>query len=520
MRTDIRRYFAATIVAAVAVAVVQALLLFIIILAYRQAVNEGIGRVFLVVENLVVVEEIEAKHDWPAIERRLRAHLRGVADDDEMAIYDEAGTLLARSSGVSRDVPAQLDAQMRARIGADVAVLRNSVLGDMVVATRRDVGGQILYLLRANRTVRNSTPGLPLVGLLALLVPMLLLGVTGAYGILRLTGRQLVKVDRVLRMMAGGDLSARLSLPVDEETAGVVLSFNRMAEKVEATVEKLRQSDESRRQLLADVTHELNTPLTSVLGYLETLCMEDLPLPAERRHELTQIAYEEAVNLRALIEDLTTLSRLDAEGLRLEREPLDLAKVAEKVVRRLGQIAEKRNVPLHLELEPGVEVAGDPQRLDQVVRNLVENAIRHTTAPGDVVVAVRRDGFSAVIEVRDRGTGIAPEDLARLGTRFLRLDKSRARHTGGRGLGLAITVGLVEMHGGRVRFESVVGSGTKVTVTIPLLVPAGDAAGGLDAEASGGMATARLAGDTPALRPRARTAGDSRTTPDPARKKR
>src|SRR5439155_19364126 len=100
-------------------------------------------------------------------------------------------------------------------------------------------------------------------------------------------GRQLAKVDRTLRIMAGGDLSARMSLPVDQDTAAVVLSFNRMAEKVENTVEKLRRSDESRRQLLADVTHELNTPLTSVLGYLETLTMEDLPLSEERRRELT-----------------------------------------------------------------------------------------------------------------------------------------------------------------------------------------------------------------------------------------
>ena len=304
---------------------------------------------------------------------------------------------------------------------------------------------------------------------LALLVPMLLLGISGAMMILRLTSRQLGKVDRVLRLMSSGDLSARLSLPVDEETAGVVLSFNSMAEKVETTIEKVRRSDESRRQLLADVTHELNTPLTSVLGYLETLTMEDMPLSPERRQKLTGIAYEEAVNLRALIDDLTTLSRLDAEGLTIERARVPLGEVVERVVRRLSQMAEQRGVALCTELQPGVEVMGDAQRLDQVVRNLVENALRHTSAPGTVTVSLRRMLSSALLEVKDQGTGMPPEALAKIGQRFLRVDKSRARHTGGRGLGLAITVGLVEAHGGRVDFESAMGmgSGTRVRVTLP-----------------------------------------------------
>src|SRR5207248_6256835 len=139
----------------------------------------------------------------------------------------------------------------------------------------------------------------------------------------------------------------------------------------------------------------------------------------------------EALNLRALIDDLTTLSRLDAEGLPLERAAVDLRQVAERVVRRLGQFATKRSVPIRTELEAGVEVLGDRQRLDQVVRNLVENALRYTSPPGVVTVAVRRADGQAILEVRDQGTGIAPEDLARIGQRFLRVDPSRARHTGG-----------------------------------------------------------------------------------------
>jgi len=336
----------------------------------------------------------------------------------------------------------------------------------------RDIGGRRYYLVRVDNVWAAALPeALPLV-VAALVLPVVLLGLSGAFLILRMTSRQLRKVDRVLRLMSSGDLSARLSLPVDPDTAGVVLSFNRMAEKVSSTIEKLRQSDESRRQLLADVTHELNTPLTSVLGYLETLTMDDMPLDAARRLELTRIAFEEAVNLRALIEDLTTLSRLDAEGLTIERARVPLAHIVKRVLRRLSQMADKRGVPLSAEVIDDVEVKGDPQRLDQVVRNLVENALRHTSPPGDVRVVVRRIDGQGVIEVIDRGTGMPPEAVARIGQRFLRLDKSRARNTGGRGLGLAITVGLVEMHGGQVEFNSELGSGTRVQVRLPLLDPA------------------------------------------------
>lgn len=377
---------------------------------------------------------------------------------------------------------------------------------------------------------------------LALFIPMLLLGISGAVLILRLTSKQLAKVDRVLRLMAGGDLSARLSLPVDPETAGVVLSFNRMAEKVETTIEKLRRSDESRRQLLADVTHELNTPLTSVLGYLETLTMEDMPLSEERRRHLTGIAFEEAVNLRALIDDLTTLSRLDAEGLTIERSRVILGGVVEKVVRRLSQMAEQRGVAVRTELEEGVEVMGDAQRLDQVVRNLVENALRHTSPPGAVTVVVRRVLSTVVLEVIDQGTGMPPEALAKIGQRFLRVDKSRARHTGGRGLGLAITVGLIEMHGGRVDFESTLGSGTRVRVILPGLseeekeaeraaelaegdssgsfVPAEELAEADPADTTDADATARSGADRPASRAGGATTSGARAKRGPGRKKR
>jgi signal transduction histidine kinase len=468
----LRRYVAVTAVLGVAVAGVQALLVLLVASVYRDSLNRRVGEISLATQAALVADEREMGHSWSAIEERLRTRLQpaGAADDDELAIYDRAGRLLLRSGGQIPEVPERLAPEVLARLTSDVMPLEiEHRLGVVAVGAARDIAGERVYLIRANSTFRNAVPNLVQLGFGALVLPIALLGLAGGFAILRTAGRQLAKVDKVLRQMAGGDLSARMSLPVDRDTAAVVLSFNRMAEKVEQTIEKLRRSDESRRQLLADVTHELNTPLTSVLGYLETLCMEDLPLSDEKRHALTRVAYEEAHNLRTLIEDLTTLSRLDAEGLPLERAPLQLGPVAERVVRRLTPVAEARRLQLLTEIEPGVTVNGDAQRLDQVVRNLVENALRHTDPPNEVTVVVRTAWDRAVLEVKDRGKGIPAEDLPRLGQRFLRLDRSRSRHTGGRGLGLAITVGLVEMHGGKVEFESAVGRGTTVRVTLPLL---------------------------------------------------
>jgi signal transduction histidine kinase len=463
----LRRYLAFTTGVGIAVALAQAALIALVVVGYRRAVERRIGDVSLAVQATILEDELGAGRSFPEIEARLRQRFSSVAQDDEMAIYDHEGRLLARTGTPSGYTPDRLPPELRERFSAGVTPLTDQPLGTIVVGTAREIGGRELYLLRANTSFRNAMPNLVHLGVGALAIPVLLLGILGALAITRMTERQLSKVDRTLRQMAGGDLSARLSLPVDEETAAVVLSFNRMAEQVEQTIAKLRASDESRRQLLADVTHELNTPLTSVLGYLETLCMEGMPLTEEKRRSLTRIAYEEAQNLHALIDDLTTLSRLDAEGLPLERQEIDLVEVVERVVRRLTPMAEGRGVALRVELPGRVGMLGDAQRLDQVVRNLVENALRHTDPPGDVTVSVRADGGLALVEVADRGKGISPEDLGRIGQRFLRTDRSRARHTGGRGLGLPIAIGLVEAHGGKVAFESALGRGTTVRVTLP-----------------------------------------------------
>ena len=174
--------------------------------------------------------------------------------------------------------------------------------------------------------------------------------------------------------------------------------------------------------------------------------------------------------MERLAQDLLTLARSDTGGLELMTAPLDLADVAGEVVRRTTPHAQSAGIQLSLQADAQpATVDADPDRLQQVFLILIDNAIKHTPPGGRVEVRVRRHGQSALVEVADTGTGIAPEHLPRIFDRFYRADKARARAQGGTGLGLAIAKMLVEAHEGQLQLASTLGVGTQVTVVLPLV---------------------------------------------------
>jgi signal transduction histidine kinase len=271
--------------------------------------------------------------------------------------------------------------------------------------------------------------------------------------------------------MASGDLDARLPGDEDDELGALARDFNVMADRVQALVVSLRAEEARQKTLFATFTHEIGTPLTSVLGYLEALAMPEVDADEATRRRYVAVAYERARQLDALADDLTTLSRLDWDGLPLDRTAEDLGALARREVEALAPEAAAR--PLTVRVEEGAAVADvDPVRLGQVIRNLLTNAIRHATPGTDVVLAARVVGDEARLTVTDRGEGIAPEHLARLGEPLYRPDASRDRATGGRGLGLAISRGIVRAHGGTLEIRSTVGRGTTVEIRIPMRAPA------------------------------------------------
>jgi signal transduction histidine kinase len=275
--------------------------------------------------------------------------------------------------------------------------------------------------------------------------------------------RPLRQLNGAAQAMAAGDLQVRVRPPMVREVADLAQSFNRMADA-------LALADQQRRQLTADVAHELRTPLSVVKGRLEGI--QDGIYRADP--EQIDGLLDEVALLERLIEDLRLLALADAGQLALYPEAVDAAHLVCDAQRSFAQQAEERGVRLLVEAPAALpELTADPQRIAQVLGNLVGNALRHTPAGGEVRVAARQidsgAGQAAILfEVRDTGAGIAAADLPHIFDRFYRADRSRARSSGGAGLGLAIARRIVEAHGGRIWATSEPGAGACICFALPV----------------------------------------------------
>jgi two-component system OmpR family sensor kinase len=285
--------------------------------------------------------------------------------------------------------------------------------------------------------------------LIELVVSALLLAVLGviSWVMVRRDMRPLDAMARTAGAIAEGDLTQRVSsVTPGTEVGELGLAFNSMLARIEEAFAARAASEERLRRFLADASHELRTPLTSILGYAEIFDLGVSDRPGDLATSMHYIK-NEAARMGTLVDDLFLLAQLDRERpLRLET--VDLAAVAQAAVTGFEVSSPQRPVTLR---SPGrVPVTGDPHRLRQVVDNLVGNALTHTPDGTAVSVAVAVEGDQAVLTVHDDGPGIRPEDLDRIFEPFFRSDPSRARATGGAGLGLAIVSAIVAAHGGTV----------------------------------------------------------------------
>ena len=252
--------------------------------------------------------------------------------------------------------------------------------------------------------------------------------------------------------VAEGDYSMRVPERGPPFLRTVARAFNDMTSR-------LAHHDEQRRHLMADVTHELRTPLSVVQGRLEGLI--DGVYPADRAHLAETL---EAVRLVSrLVEDLRVLAESESPTLSLRREPTNLALLVEDVLSTLQSEAQERGVDMVGAHRDGVVADVNPLRIRQVLVNLVSNAVRHTPRGSRVTVSVERRGAAAILTVRDTGMGIGPEELPRIFDRFYKGEGS-----GGSGLGLTIARNLVLAHGGEISGEGATGTGTTITVCLPL----------------------------------------------------
>lgn len=231
-------------------------------------------------------------------------------------------------------------------------------------------------------------------------------------------------------------------------------------------VTKERKLDKLRQDFVANVSHELRTPLSMLQGYSEAI-VDDIAATPEEHKELAQIIYDESVRMSKLVNELLDLARMEAGHAELQLETVRLRPYFERIVRKFSSIGRERGIQIQLEMDTPLEVFDfDPDRMEQVLTNLIDNAIRHTPQAGRVKLRVSGDEM-LVLEVSDTGSGIPEEDLPFVFERFYKADKARTRGRAGTGLGLAIAKNIVDAHKGTINVQSKRGEGTTFTIHLP-----------------------------------------------------
>jgi signal transduction histidine kinase len=283
----------------------------------------------------------------------------------------------------------------------------------------------------------------------------------------RLT-RPLARLTTATARMANGDYATRVDVRSPDEYRRLAATFNEMAAALEHDVNELQRQEQMRRDLVANVSHELATPLTAISGFTEALLDGMLHSHEEREETVRRIARESS-RLRRLVDQLRQVARYEAGAQSLDRAPLQLHTLVEETLAVLAPELNRHSVEAFNYLTPTLPlVYADGDRLTEILLNLTDNALRHVPAGGRIEVAARVEGDFVRVGIADSGPGIASQDRQRIFDRFYRVDRSRNSSTGGSGLGLAIVRALVEAHGGTIRVEDAQSGGALLSFTLPI----------------------------------------------------
>ncbi|GAC1449268.1 MAG: hypothetical protein PVSMB4_07280 [Ktedonobacterales bacterium] len=350
-----------------------------------------------------------------------------------------------------------------------VVVLGAALLGVLQLIIRSNDPASLPFM--ALRTL-TFLAFFTMLALLVVLTPSALF----SYLFARPTTQRLETLAAATSTLRAGDYSVRVPIAGEDEVAQLQANFNAMATDLERAVRELETERDTvarllqaRRELVASVSHELRTPVATLRSYLESTNTHwDGAPPATLQHDL-RVMEHETIHLQALIDDLFTLTRAEVGRLELRCEPTDVALVAERVVETMAPLAWQAG-----RVEVVADVVGevppalvDAGRVEQVLQNLLHNAVRHTPPGGIVAVTVSAEPGAVRLQVKDTGEGIARDELPRIWDRFYRTEHARARPSSGTGLGLALVKELAEAMGGAVAVESEVGQGSCFTIHLP-----------------------------------------------------
>jgi signal transduction histidine kinase len=296
----------------------------------------------------------------------------------------------------------------------------------------------------------------------------------GAMLVFRPTHRRLRAVQDAALALGDGDTSIRAPETGGDEVTALAHAFNQMAGQLEQRTNALETVDRTRRQLLADVSHELTTPLAAIKGYVETLGMEDLKLDAPTRTRYLRIVEEETERLEHIVGDLLDLAKLEGGGGSFRADEVPIWSLLERIRHRHGPVVGEKQIQLETrELTPDLVVPGDPIRLEQALQNLVSNAARHSPIGGRITVTAEQVDREVRLTVEDTGPGIPAKHLPHVFDRFYKVDVSRASTDtpSGSGLGLSIVQAIVTRHGGRVTAGNAAGAGARFEIRLPAAPP-------------------------------------------------
>jgi signal transduction histidine kinase len=256
-----------------------------------------------------------------------------------------------------------------------------------------------------------------------------------------------------------------------DEIDRLATTFREMASRITTQLQTLRQNDQLRRELVANVSHDLKTPIATLQGYVDTLLLKDSALNADERMSYLAIASRSCQRLGKLVGDLIELAKLEANEVTLRPEPFSVGELMQDAAQKFELNAQQKQVRLELDFPERLPyVAADIGLIERVLENLIGNALTHTSAGGSVRLGVTVDGAQAQVHVSDTGCGIAKEDLPHVFERFYRVSNADWDKGAHAGLGLAITKSILDLHGSKLSVDSVLGVGTAFHFTLPVAV--------------------------------------------------
>jgi signal transduction histidine kinase len=301
------------------------------------------------------------------------------------------------------------------------------------------------------------------------------IAVTGLIGLLLFAflTRRLRRMTVAVQNFEQGKYDERIRVRKNDEIGHLANSFNKLADTIVANMDELKKTDYIRRELIANVSHDLRNPIASIKGYLETLQLKDDTLSSEERRKYIDSTVQISIMLENLVEQLFQLSKLDSQQIKPQLEPFSIADLLQDVVMKFKPIADKKNIKLDPKFPPQLpHTYADIGLIERAISNLIDNAIQYTPENGEVKIEITKENGKINVVVSDTGYGISEEELPLIFNRFYRVEKSRARTTGGSGLGLAIAKKIIDVHNSTIFVKSKIDVGTTFSFLLDTWQPA------------------------------------------------